>query len=194
MRQDDGDATSIIIRLDKNKVFILNHIEKAYSEMDLPINLEDNLTEEAKQIIKVMKISSSVEETEETRLIRGWKSQKFTADISIYMMGMEMPMTMEIWASKKTGINLRTFHKFYSVLLAINPFTKDLMEDFKKIDGYPVLTKISMQVKGVETTSLEEVLTIEETKAPRGIFDLPSEYSRIAYNPLLLGNGSPLRK
>jgi len=105
------------------------------------------------------------------------------------MMGMDMPMTMEIWASKETGINLKTFRKFYAVLLSMNPFTKDLAEEFQKIEGYPVLTKISMRVKGVETKSQEEVITVEESRAPRGTYDLPYEYTRVAYNPLILGNG-----
>ncbi|MCK4930947.1 MAG: DUF4412 domain-containing protein [Candidatus Aminicenantes bacterium] len=193
MRQDDGGATSIIIRLDKDKVFILNHVDKTYSEMDLPVKLEENLTPESKQIIQVIKISSSVTETQETRVIKGWRSQKFSADISISMMGMDMPMTMEIWASKETGINLKTFRKFYAVLLSMNPFTKDLVEEFQKIEGYPVLTKISMRVKGVETKSHEEVITVEESRAPKGTYDLPSEYTRVAYNPLILGNGNSQR-
>lgn len=193
MRQDDGGATSIIIRLDKDKVFILNHVDKTYSEMDLPVKLEENLTPEAKQIIQVIKISSSVTETQETRVIKGWRSQKFSADISISMMGMDMPMTMEIWASKETGINLKTFRKFYAVLLSMNPFTKDLLEEFQKIEGYPVLTKISMRVKGVETKSHEEVITVEENRTPKGTYDLPSEYTRVAYNPLILGNGNSQR-
>jgi hypothetical protein len=193
MRQDDGGATSIIIRLDKDKVFILNHVDKTYSEMDLPVKLEENLTPEAKQIIQVIKISSSVTETQETRVIKGWRSQKFSADISISMMGMDMPMTMEIWASKETGINLKTFRKFCAVLLSMNLFTKDLLEEFQKIEGYPVLTKISMRVKGVETKSHEEVITVEENRAPKGTYDLPSEYTRVAYNPLILGNGNSQR-
>jgi len=193
MRQDDGDATSIIIQLDKNKVFILNHVDKTYSEMDLPLKLEENLPPEAMQIIQVMKISSSVTETQETRVIKDWKSQKFLADISISMMGMDMPMTMEIWATKETGINLKNFRKCYAVLLSMNPFTKDLVAEFQKIEGYPVLTKISMRVKGVETKSQEEVITIEEIRAPRGIYDLPSEYTLVAYNPLILGNGNSQR-
>lgn len=193
MRQDEGDATSIIIRLDKKKVFILNHVDKTYSEMDLPVRLEENLAPEAEQIVKVMTISSSVTETQETRVIKDWKSQKFLADISIAMMGMEMPMMMEIWASKEVGIDLKVFHKFYSVLLSINPFTKDLMEEFQTIDGFPVLTKISMKIKGVETKSQEEVIAVEEDRVPRGTYEVPSTYTRAAFNPLILGNGNPPR-
>jgi hypothetical protein len=109
------------------------------------------------------------------------------------MMGMDMPMTMEIWATKETGINLKTFRRFYAVLLSMNLFTKELVEEFKKIEGYPVLTKISMRVKGVETKSQEEVITVEESRAPRGTYELPSEYTRVAYNPLILGNGNSQR-
>jgi len=187
MRQDEGDST-VIIRLDKKKLYIIDHADKTYSEMDLPVKLEENLSSEARQIIQVMNISSSVTETREIREIKAWKSQRFLADISISMMGMDMPMTMEIWASKETGIDLRTFHKFYAVLLSMNPFTKDLVEEIQKIAGYPVITKISMRVKGVETISQEEVISIEETKTSKGIYDLPSGYTQIAYNPLDLGN------
>jgi len=190
MRQDEDEATSIIIRLDKNKVYILNHIDKTYSEMDLPVKIEENITPEAKRITHVTKITSSVIETREKRLIRDWNSQKFTADISISMMGMDMPMTMEIWATKETGINLKAFRKFYAVLLSMNPFTKDLVEEFQKIEGYPVLTKITMQVKGVETKSREEVVSVEEGKAPKGTYDIPSDYTLVAFNPLILGNGA----
>ncbi len=189
MRQDDGGITSIIIRFDKNKVFILNHVEKTYSEMALPIKLEENLTPEAKQIIRVMKITSSVAETQEKRVIKGWTSRKFMADISISMMGMDMPMTMEIWASTETGINLKTYRRFYEVLLSMNPFTKDLVGELRKIEGYPVLTKISMRVKGVETKSQEEVITVEENRVPKGTYDLPSGYTQVSYDPLILGNG-----
>jgi hypothetical protein len=187
MRQDEGDST-VIIRLDKKKLFIIDHADKTYSEMDLPVNLEENLASEAKQIIQVMKISSSVTETQEIREIKDWRSQKFLADISISIMGMDMPMTMEIWASKETGIDLRSFGKFYAVLLSMNPFTKDLVEEFQKIAGYPVMTKISMRVKGVETISQEEVIRIEATKTSKDIYEFPSGYTQIAYNPLDLGN------
>lgn len=193
MRQDEGETTSIIIRLDRNKVFILNHIDKTYSEMELPVRLEENLTPEAKQITQVMKISSSVSETQETRMINDWKSQKYAADISISMMGMDMPMTMEIWTSKETGIDLKAFRKFYAVLLSMNPFTKDLVEEFLKIEGYPVLTKITMRIKDVETNSREEVIAVEERKAHKGTYDIPSEYSRVAFNPLILGNRAGAR-
>ncbi|MGD9346954.1 MAG: DUF4412 domain-containing protein [Candidatus Aminicenantes bacterium] len=193
MRQDEGKTTSIIIRLDKNKVFVLNHNDKTYSELDIPVSLEENLTPEARQITQVMKITSSVIETQETKLIKDWKSQKFAADISISMMGMDMPMSMEIWASKETGINLKTFRKFYAVLLSMNPFTKDLAEEFQKIEGYPVLTKITMRVKGIETKSREEVIAVEENRVPEGTFDVPSEYSRVVFNPLILGNGASTR-
>lgn len=193
MRQDDGATTSVIIRLDKNKVFILNHLEKTYSELALPIKLEENLTPEAEQIIRMMKIASTVAETHETRVIKGWKCQKFLADMSISMMGMDMPMRMEIWTSKETGINLKSFREFYEVLLAINPFTKDLVKEFRKIVGYPVLTEISMLVKGIETKSQEEVLTVEESKAPRDTYELPAEYTLVTYNPLILGNGNSKR-
>lgn len=186
MRQDEGDST-VIIRMDKQKLFVINHLDKTYSELDLPLKLEENLAPQAKQFIQALEISSSIMETQEVKEIKGWKSRKIIAHMSISMMGMDMPMTMEIWTSQETGIDLKFFRKFYAVLLSMNPFTNALLDQFEKIEGFPVLTKISMRVKDSETVSQDEVISIEEMKAPKGTFDLPAGYTKIAYNPLCLG-------
>jgi len=188
-RQDEGDHTTTIIRLDREKIYHINHMERTFSAMDLPINLESILPPEARQIFQVMKMSSTVTKTTEAQSIREWASQKYLVDIAISLMGMNMPMKMEIWVSKETGINMKSFRHFYEALLSMNPFTTDLIEELREIEGYPVLTVITMSVEGTKTNSREEVISIEDKKAPKGIYEIPEGYILVDYNPLDLGEG-----
>lgn len=186
-RQDEGKHSTTIIRLDREKLYHINHTDRTFSAMDLPLNLEMSFPPETRQIFQVMKMSSTITKTSETQSIREWTSQKYRIDIDISLMGMKMPMQMELWVSKETGINLKSFRQYYESLLSMNPFTVDLVEKLRDIEGYPVLTVITMSVKGVNTNSREEVISIEDKKAPVGIYDIPEGYILVDYNPLDLG-------
>ena len=110
MRQDVGDTTTLI-RLDKNKMYMINHTDKTYSEMDLPFKLEELLPAEAKQMMDSMNISSSITDTGETQTINDWKCKKYLVEISVSMMGMEMPTKMNMWTSEDLGVDLDEFKK-----------------------------------------------------------------------------------
>lgn len=183
-RQDEGDHTSTIIRLDQKKLYHINHKDRTFSAINLPLNLENSLPSEAMQIYQVIKMSSTVTKTSETQSIREWASQKYQVDIAISFMGMKMPMKMELWVSEETGIDMKSFWQFYEALLSMNPFTTALIEKLRDIEGYPVLTVITMSVEGSKTNSREEVISIEEKKAPDGIYDIPEGYILVDYNPL----------
>ena len=183
MREDMAES-SIIVRLDLNKIYTIDHSKKTYSEIDLPVEIDKVFPPEAKQMMEVMQIkSSSIREAAETRTIRGWWCQKFFVEVEISMMEMNIPMKMEIWASKQLGIDLNAHKKFSGAILSLNPFTKDLSEEFKKIEGYPVLTISSVTMMGTETKEQEEVVSVEKKDAPDKTFKLPKGYKKIPYNP-----------
>jgi hypothetical protein len=189
-RQNEGNHTTTIIRLDRKKLYHINHIERTFSALDLPLDLETSLPPDTRRIFQVMKMSSTVQKTTETQTIGQWASQKYMVNIAISLMGMSMPMKLELWVSKDTGINMKSFRQFYEALLSMNPFTTGLIDKFREIEGYPVLTVITMSVEGIKTHSREEVISIEEKKAPGGIYEIPEGYILIDYNPLDLGEGA----
>jgi len=183
MRDDMGE-TSIIVRFDLKKIYIIDHSKKTYSETDLPIDLEKVIPPEAKQIMKMMQVTTNFSVTNETQKIKNWDCKKHLVEITVSMMGMKILIKMEIWASKDLGINLNAYHKSYSAILSTNPFTKGLSEEVKKMEGYPVVTIYSMTISGTETKYREEVVSVEKKGAPAGIYDLPQGYKKIPFNPL----------
>jgi hypothetical protein len=182
MREDMGEE-STIIRFDINKIYTVNNLEKTYSEIDLPIDMEKILSAEAKQMMQVMKLTATLTDTKETQQIRTWNCKKYLLNISASMMGMDMPMTVEIWNTKDLGIDPDLYKKFYSLTLQLNPMFKDAMPELQKMEGITVLEKFSMTVMGAEQKYQEEVISVEKKDAPAGTYDLPQGYTKTAYNP-----------
>jgi hypothetical protein len=183
MRQDVGEVTTLI-RLDKDKMYIINHSDKTYSEINLPFVMDEILPAEAKQMLDTMDISSSITDTGETKTINNWNCKKYLVEISVSMMGMSMPIKMDMWTSKDLGVNLSEFKELYTKTLAANPMFKDFIQDFEKMGGYPVLTEFTMDMMGTQQKYKEEVISVEQTGAPAGTYELPEGYTKTAFNPL----------
>jgi len=184
MREDEGESKSTVIRFDLNKIYVIDHTQKTYSEIDLPIDLEKALPAEAKQMMQMMQVTANVIDTGETQKIKNWNCKKYLVEVGISMMGMNMPMKMEMWVSKDLEIDLKLYEKFYTEFLALQPMFKDFAEEFKKIEGYPVLTLFSMTMMGTETKYQEEVVSVEKKDAPTGTYDPPEEYTKTeTFNP-----------
>lgn len=182
MREDRGEE-STIIRLDINKIYTINNLEKTYSEINLPIDMEKILSAEAKQMMQVMKLAATLTDTKETQKIKTWNCKKYLLNISASMMGMDMPTTVEIWNTKDLGIDLDLYKKFFSLTLQLNPVFKDAVVELEKMEGITVLEKSSMKTMGTEQKYQEEVVSVEKKDAPAGTYDLPRGYKKIAYNP-----------
>jgi hypothetical protein len=182
MRRDEGDTTTLI-RFDQNKLYMISHSDKTYSEMDLPIDLEKAIPPQAQQMLQSMQMTSKVTNTGKTQTINNWKCNQYLVEIAVTMMGMSMPIKMDIWTTEDLGVDTEMYKRFYAETLSLNPMMKDFAEEFNKMEGYPVLTRFTMDIMGNEQKSEEEVLSAEKKDAPAGTYDLPQGYSKAAYNP-----------
>jgi len=184
MREDEGQTKSTVVRFDLKKIYIIEHDKKQYAEIDLPVDFDKVLPPQAKQMMQMMKATAKVTQTQETQTINEWNCIKYLVEIGISMMGMEMPMKMEMWVTKDLGIDLDQYAQFYSEMISIQPMFKDFGEEFQKIDGYPVKTEMTMSMMGTETRSLEEVISADEMDVPEGTYDIPEGYTKTdTYNP-----------
>jgi hypothetical protein len=182
MRRDEGDTTTIV-RYDLNKIYWIDNAKKTYSELDLPLDMETMLPPQAKQMLDQMEVTSSVTDTGETKTINNWNCKKYLVEIGVSMMGMNMPIKMDFWTSKDLGIDEDMYKKFYAETLSLNPMFKDMVEEFKKIEGYPVRTDFTMNIMGNEQHYWEEVASVEKMDAPAGTYDLPEGYTKTEFNP-----------
>ncbi|MFQ6070051.1 MAG: DUF4412 domain-containing protein [Candidatus Aminicenantales bacterium] len=181
-RLDKGKASSLIIRLDLEKLYLINHKLKTYSEVDLPLKPDKIFPPPALKLLEEMKVSGEVIDTGEEKKIRKWKCRKYLIKIKASLMDIDIELNQQYWVWTKIRGKLNLYQKFQGEVLLLNPLLKEFMAKIKKIDGYPILIKSSLKMLGAEIKSVDEVVSVERKKAPQGIYELPEGYKMTDYS------------
>lgn len=189
-RLDHGEDTSIIVRQDKNVMYMINHAEMKYLEMAAG-GLDDILTgaisgaglseeekAQAQQMMKgfaqMMKPEVTVTEAGETKKIKNWECKKYVMKTKMMMMS----STSEIWATEDIKIDYELYLTLGFSMMAKTPGLKDMLEEMKKIEGITVLSTSTSSAMGAEVKSTQELLEVSEKSAPAGIYDVPAGYKK----------------
>jgi hypothetical protein len=189
-RLDHGEDTSIIVRLDKKMIYMINHAEMKYGEM--PFNeTSDILTaavsgsdlsdEEKAQAQKMMKGFASmmqpkvtVKETGEAQKIKNWNCKKYI--MTMEMMGTKS--TSEIWATEDIKIDYELYKTLGLSMMPKTPGLDKMLEEMKKIKGLTVLSTGTTSVMGTDVKSTQELLEVSEKSAPAGTYEVPEGYKK----------------
>lgn len=171
----DNDETSVIMRMDKSAIYILQHKQKVY--MELPINFAAAAAGES---VPDLGIKLTVTAASEKKKIQQWNCQKY--NMKMEMGGMGFSIDNEIWATLDLKIDPAVYAKFTSAAMAANPMLaasmSQMVEEMKKIQGVHVLTNSAVQMMGQTMKSTNELIEFKQGKAPEGIFELPEGYKK----------------
>ena len=89
------------------------------------------------------------------------------------MMGMEYNMTM--WVTKDVPFDWKKYMKMYGEIYKITMRMGDkFIKEFEKLDGYPVLTEMSMMGMNITSTVVE---ISKKTPGP-GVYSVPTGYTK----------------
>ena len=183
MRRDDGEQ-SMIVRLDRSRLYMVNHESKTYSELALPIDLKKMMPKGseamADQIANGMKLTVQVTPKTETRKVNQWNAKRY--DVAIQSaMGMKISSTL--WVSKEIEGYL-PLNRLSATLASLQPGSTAWARELEKIDGYPVLQEASVDALGAKFGTREELMAVEDKAAPAGTFEPPAGYTAQPYNPI----------
>jgi hypothetical protein len=178
--------TSTILRLDKKMIYIIYRNNKKYSEINLDEMQKqiDQAKGEADNaaaasgvpggIASMMKFSATVTPTAESKTIGKWNSTK-------YSVATTMPMgsaTTVMWSSTDIKIDYANLAKMKNFAMSSMPGFADMMKEYQKIKGFPVLSETTTRMMGMEVKSKEELVEVSEKAAPAGIYDIPAGFKK----------------
>jgi hypothetical protein len=182
MRRDEGDA-SMILRLDRKKLYVLDHTDKTYSEIALPVDfrkLMPGQEELAKQIEKMMEVDAQVTPTQESQKIGQWNARKVQVTLKS---AMGMTISSNLWISTDVA-GYKALNQMSSTLLALQPGTAKWAQKLASLEGFPVLQEQDVSAVGARFKIREELLSSQEQAAPGGTYDLPGGYKAKPFDPL----------
>lgn len=173
LRHEEGDRVTIV-RADLKKMYVLDAKAKTYSTLDLPIDLKKYLPAEAAPMMESMfsNMKVTVTPTTETKKIKDWNTTKYTVT-------MAMPMgssTQEVWATKDITFDAAGYQELMGSMMSLMPGGAAMAAEWKKVEGFPVLTLTSHPLMGAEMKSKEELTAVEQKDAPEGTFDVPKDF------------------
>jgi hypothetical protein len=182
LRHDGDEATQIILATEK-KAYFIDHQDKTYSVLALPVDLAKLVPPEQRpmldQLAAGMKMDVKVTPTDERKEIRGWKVRKYGLSLS-NTMGMRMDVT--VWTTTDLKVDAAAFKDLSREVSSMFPGAAEVAAEMNKIEGISVLTEMSMA--GTALKRRQELLSVEEKVPPAGTYDPPSDCKEVPFNPL----------
>lgn len=169
LRRDEGGDTSYILRIDRGKLYIINHPEKTYSELTVADLLKVTSPPETQLSVKVTA-------TNETRKVGTWNARKYKVDIK-NPTGLHLDTT--IWASKDVA-SYQAYNRLASSLAALQPGAVDWARKLETIEGFPVLQEADVEMGGSRFKTREELVSVETLQAPAEAYEVPKGYTAAA--------------
>lgn len=182
MRRDEGPL-SAIVRLDRKKLYLVNHEDKTFSVVDLPIDwaklVPSGDREKFQQFVADSQLKSTITPTTETRKIRDWSTHRVDVELAN---AHGLRVSTQMWLTK--GLELYdAYNKMSGALASLQVSSADWSRKIGGLDGFPVYQETTVSVGGASFKSHEEVVTVETKKVPDVTYDPPAGFVPIPYDP-----------
>lgn len=188
-RYDMGDDTSIVMSLAAKKLFVINHLEKNFSTIDLPFDFKSLVGPEMapmmEQMMKMMAASVTVTPTDRTGEYGGYACKFSKVDISMSMMQMSMDQCL----SEKMPIDYSRYKALAQAQAEMIPSGSWMKELADKLQGFPVRSETTTTMMGKSFKSWQELKSVEEKSAPAGFYAPPAGYKEIKFDPMAQQQG-----
>jgi hypothetical protein len=189
-RMDLYEDKTIIIRLDKQVMYSIDHAEMKYAELPYSetgdilsaaiagSDLSDEEQAQAQKMMKgfaqMMQPKVSVKETGETQKIKNWKCKKYI--MTMKMMG--TTSNSEVWATEDIKVDYELYMTLGLSMMPKTPGLDKMLEEMKKIKGLTVLSTGTTSMMGTDIKNTQELLEVADKSAPRGTYDIPEGYKK----------------
>ncbi|HSM13534.1 MAG TPA: DUF4412 domain-containing protein [Thermoanaerobaculia bacterium] len=176
----DMDTTSIVIRVDEKLAYFINHEEKQYSEMKLPIDFDQMVGPEMAQMMQqMMSGSTKVTPLGNEGSYGGHACDFYQVDLT---MGM-MQSAMKLCLADDLPVDYAKFKELMVAQSEMAP-SQEWMKELSKLEGFPVRSETQTTVMGKTFGSWQELEGVEKKDAPAGHYGPPAGYKNVEFNPM----------
>ncbi len=191
LRYDAGDF-SYVADFDGKKMVWINHPDKSYSTMDMPIDFKKIVPPEMapmmEQMMGVMSSTAKVVDTGRSASYGGFDCSVYKVDISMAMMS----SSMEVCVSKALPVDYSRYRELVESQANMFPNSK-WMSELAKIDGFPVRNDTTTTMMGKSFKSWQEIVSSEDRPAPAGTYAPPAGYQEKKFDPMSAAAGTRKR-
>jgi len=170
---------STILDFNKDVMILVNHKEKTYIELKLPLDFTPYYPDEgiAQGIQNMMKtLSVTVKPNGLTLRAGKWLCQGYRMEIVLPGMATK---TTTVWASTDVKFDWRKAHRVKKYLVAASlKIDMERLKQMDKIKGAFILTESIFNVLGDTFRTREQVIEISRKSPEEGVYDVPPGYEK----------------
>jgi hypothetical protein len=164
----------VIIDLGKDVMYWINHQNKSYVEMTLPLDLDKYFPAQVMQMMG--DVSMTVAATGEKQTFGRWDCAGYDMTVNIMM----MEMKQKIWASTDVPFDWKDYSQKMMPKLsqAMMRLGDESLKEMLKIEGFQIRTETTMNMMGSDMKTWQEVQEITKKDAPAGTYGPPEGYTK----------------
>lgn len=179
MRRDDG-KTTVILRLDEDRLYIVDHRREVFHTLALPIEIADFLPTGMETVYDSLRFAGERTASDDTRTFGEWTAHRHELHLESEM---GMAMDVEVWLSPDPPVDAALYRRLAAALASVQP-AGDWTTLLADADGFPVRQDLAIDTMGGVTRVSEELLSVTEGEPPPGSYEPPADYGEERYDPL----------
>jgi hypothetical protein len=176
LRVDEAGST-IIVRLDTDTMYMIDHGDTSVSTIELPVDLAALLPPGvAEQMRAMMQLEIAVEPTDETKKVGDWTARRWNVTMTTPMVTIENTL----WATGDLDIDRTAYDRLFHQIVSLQPGTEGLVEKLRTVEGFVVEQRSVTTMTGASDTTMtrsERTVTVESADPPAGTYDPPGDYT-----------------
>lgn len=167
--------------LDKaaKKMLLVNLTAKTYFEFTLPVDPAKIRDQQLAGMVQIYKFHFDVQPTDKKQTLKKWKCKAFNMK-SWIQQGENIFNETEntLWVTSDVPFDISLGEDLNKNLLKIIVDDENMLAQFSKTKGYPVLIETSRFAEGQEFKSRREVVEIVKKDPPKGIYSVPEGFTK----------------
>lgn len=169
-----GQGRSLIVLLDKKIIYTIDHVQKTYVEMTIPVDIYQYFPEPLEQLMG--QVAVSVIPTDEFQKFEKRECRVYEVDIESLMISMKM----RVWATLDVPFDRKTYleEMFPELAKVTHLLTNSAVAELLKIEGFHYRTEIALGFMGASMESIHEVVEMSRKPVPDNIYALPRDYTK----------------
>jgi hypothetical protein len=169
MASDTGDQTTVIIRLDQNKIYFVNHAKKSYSVTDLPMKFPP----EMEKMMAAFQFKTDLQKTGERKQIGPYSCEGVNMTLSGFM-----NFNVKMWVTSDIKLPFSQYYTMSSAMTSYSPALKEMTEKMRSLGNvFAVEQEMTGEVMGTKTHSVTRLVKYDETVIPASKFEPPAGYT-----------------
>lgn len=177
VRRSEG-KTTLILRLDQKKLYFVNHADRIWSANDLRqegSRWTATATYRGGPGEGVWRWQAKSEPSGETRKIGSWQAVRHRVALSSET-GTAERVQLDWWIASDLKVEDAPLRTLMLLLASFNPAGDEWLATALGLPGHPVLYERVEQQPDVSVKAREELVSIKESQAPAGMYEVPAGY------------------